>query len=108
MIGKWRRDYTGRQLQQLMKQSRLQLLNKKAYVKVSVVRKPKDWVRVPVPRLSMLMLMTNKDLKELKSKMNKVLNEVQQIIDSIGDNELQHQQFVLDWMDNLNKASVTY
>lgn len=54
------------------------------------------------------MLMTNKDLKELKSKMNKVLNEVQQIIDSIGDNELQHQQFVLDWMDNLNKASVTY
>ncbi len=52
--------------------------------------------------------MTNKEVKDLKSKMNKVLNEVQQIIDAIGDNDLQHQQYVLDWMDNLNKASVTY
>ncbi len=33
--------------------------------------------------------MTNKELKDLKSKMNKVLNEVQQIIDTIGDNDLQ-------------------
>ena len=32
--------------------------------------------------------MTNKELKDLKSKMNKVLNEVQQIIDTIGDNDL--------------------
>ena len=32
--------------------------------------------------------MTNKELKDLKSKMNKVLNEVQQIIDTIGDNNL--------------------
>ena len=33
--------------------------------------------------------MTNKELKDLKSKMNKVLNEVQQIIDTIEDNDLQ-------------------
>ena len=32
--------------------------------------------------------MTNKELKDLKSKMNKVLNEGQQIIDTIGDNDL--------------------
>lgn len=52
--------------------------------------------------------MTNKEVKELKSKMNKVLNEVQQIIDTIGDNDLKDSQFVLDFEDNLNKLSVVY
>lgn len=52
--------------------------------------------------------MTNKELKDLKSKMNKVLNEVQQIIDTIGDNDLQDNQLTLDFCDKLNKLSVTY
>ena len=41
--------------------------------------------------------MTNKELKDLKSKMNKVLNEVQQIIDTIGDNDLKKNQLTLDF-----------
>ena len=41
--------------------------------------------------------MTNKELKDLKSKMNKVLNEVQQIIDTIEDNDLQDNQLTLDF-----------
>lgn len=45
--------------------------------------------------------MTNKELKDLKSKMNKVLNEVQQIIDTIGDNDLQDNQLTLDFCDKL-------
>ena len=52
--------------------------------------------------------MTNKELKDLKSKMNKVLNEVQQIIDTIGDNDLQANQLTLDFCDTLNELSVTY
>ena len=52
--------------------------------------------------------MTNKELKDLKSKMNKVLNEVQQIIDTIEDNDLQDNQLTLDFCDNLNELSVTY
>lgn len=42
--------------------------------------------------------MTNKKLKDLKSKMNKVLNEVQQIIDTIEDNDLQDNQLTLDFV----------
>ena len=42
--------------------------------------------------------MTNKELKDLKSKMNKVLNEVQQIIDTIGDNNLQDNQLTLEFL----------
>lgn len=52
--------------------------------------------------------MTNKELKDLKSKMNKVLNEVQQIIDTIGDNDLQDNLLTLDFCDKLNELSVTY
>ena len=52
--------------------------------------------------------MTNKELKDLKSKMNKVLNEVQQIIDTIGDNDLQDNQLTLDFFFILNELSVTY
>ena len=52
--------------------------------------------------------MTNKELKDLKSKMNKVLNEVQQIIDTIGDKDLQDNQLTLDFCDKLNELSVTY
>ena len=51
--------------------------------------------------------MTNKELKDLKSKMNKVLNEVQQIIDTIEDNDLQDNQLTLDFCDKLNELSVT-
>lgn len=40
--------------------------------------------------------------------MSKVLNEVQQIIDIIGDNDLQDSQFTLDFCDKLNELSVTY
>lgn len=52
--------------------------------------------------------MTNKELKDLKSKMSKVLNEVQQIIDTIGDNDLQDNPLTLDFCDKLNELSVTY
>ena len=52
--------------------------------------------------------MTNKELKDLKSKMNKVLNEVQQIIDTIGDNDLQNNHLTLDFCDKLNELSVIY
>ena len=52
--------------------------------------------------------MTNKELKDLKSKMNKVLNEVHQIIDTRGDNDLQDNQLTLDLCDKLNELSVTY
>ena len=52
--------------------------------------------------------MTNKELKDLKSKMNKVLNEVQQIIDTVGDNDLLVSLLALDFCDKLNELSVTY
>ena len=52
--------------------------------------------------------MTNKELKDLKSKINKVLNEVQQIIDTIEDNDLQDNKLNLDFCDKLNELSVTY
>ena len=52
--------------------------------------------------------MTNKELKDLKFNLILVLNEVQQIIDTIEDNDLQDNQLTLDFCDKLNELSVTY
>lgn len=52
--------------------------------------------------------MTNKGIKDLKSRMNKVLNDLQQIVDIIGDEELQNEQFTLNFLDKVNAISVTY
>ena len=40
--------------------------------------------------------------------MDNVLNDVQQIIDTIGDHDLQDNQLTLDFCDKLNELSVTY
>lgn len=41
--------------------------------------------------------MTNKEKKDLKSKMNKVLNDIQKINEIIEDNDLQNEEFVNDF-----------
>ena len=45
---------------------------------------------------------------QLKERMNKALEEVNTIIRDIQENNLQHEQETLNFLDELNKLSVTF
>ena len=46
--------------------------------------------------------------KALKKRINKVLLDVESIIQDIQDNDLQNEQFALNFVDTLNKLSITF
>lgn len=46
--------------------------------------------------------------KALKKRINKVLLDVESIIQDIQDNNLQNEQFALNFVDTLNKLSITF
>lgn len=46
--------------------------------------------------------------KELKKRMNKLLIELQEVIQEIQINDLQNEQFALDFVDEINKLSVSF
>ena len=47
-------------------------------------------------------------LKSLKKKMNKLTNELKELILEIQENELQNTQEAINFIDNINELSVAF
>lgn len=47
-------------------------------------------------------------MKELKERMHKSLQELKSIVQEIQINDYQNEQFALDFVDEINKLSVSF
>lgn len=47
-------------------------------------------------------------MENIKEKMKNVVTDIEEIIEYIQKNKMENEQSTLDWMDKINKLSVTF